>query len=89
MAARFPQISTHKISLGALAQWAEANGGTRAWLLAVQPESIKPGQQLTPTLQKTLELLRDFLKASLGHGGTGVLARPDRVKLGGEIEVHA
>ena len=43
MTARFPQISTHKISLGLLTKWAEVNGKTKAWLLGVQPESRKPG----------------------------------------------
>ena len=57
MVARFPQISTHKISLGLLAKRAEANGTTKAWLLGVQPESLKPGEELTPAVQATLELL--------------------------------
>ena len=34
MAARFPLVSTHKISLALLAKLTEANGTTRAWLLA-------------------------------------------------------
>jgi len=38
MAARFPQISTHKISLGTLAQWVESGSPTRAHLLGVQPQ---------------------------------------------------
>lgn len=61
MTARFPQISTHKISLGLLAKWAEANGTTKAWLLGVQPESLRPGQALTATLQRTLAALRELL----------------------------
>ena len=89
MAARFPQISTHKISLSVLAQWAEANGTTRVWLLGVQPESLKSQQQLTPTLQNTLELLCDLLKTGTDRVGTGVLAHPCRAKLGSELEVNA
>jgi hydrogenase maturation protease len=89
MAARFPQISTHKISLALLAQWAEAGGTTKAWLLGVQPESLKPAAQLTPTLQRTLDALCDLLKTGTVNGGTGVLARPSRAKLGSELEVHA
>jgi hydrogenase 3 maturation protease len=58
---RFPQISTHKISLGVLAKWAEANGKTKAWLLGVEPESTKPAQQLTPAVQTTLEALAELL----------------------------
>jgi hydrogenase maturation protease len=61
MANRFPQISTHKISLGMLAKWAESNGTTRAWLLGVQPESLKSGASLTPTVQRTLEMLAELL----------------------------
>jgi hydrogenase maturation protease len=68
IAGRFPQISTHKISLGALAKWAEANGTTQAWLLGVQPESLKAAEtklgappRLTPAVQTTLEVLVDLL----------------------------
>jgi hydrogenase maturation protease len=62
MSARYPQVSTHKISLGLLAKWAEANGTTKAWLLGVQPESLKPGDELTPAVRATLELLRDLVR---------------------------
>ncbi|MGO8926640.1 MAG: hydrogenase maturation protease [Limisphaerales bacterium] len=61
IAARFPQVSTHKLSLGLLAKQVEANGRTKAWLLGVQPESLKPGQELTPTIQATLELLVELV----------------------------
>jgi len=61
IAARYPQVSTHKISLGLLARWIEADGKTRAWLLGVQPGSLKAGEPLTSTLRTTLEALRDLL----------------------------
>jgi hydrogenase 3 maturation protease len=61
MAVRFPQVSTHKISLGVWAMWVEATGRTKVWLLGVQPESLKPGQGLTPTLQTTLASLCEIL----------------------------
>jgi hypothetical protein len=67
MAARFPQISTHKISLGLLAKWVEASGKTKAWLLGVQPESLKAAQRLTPVVQETVEALKDLL-CSIGCG---------------------
>jgi hydrogenase maturation protease len=59
---RYPQISTHKVSLELLAKWAEANGTTKAWLLGVQPESLKPGARLTPAVQATLELLLELVR---------------------------
>jgi hydrogenase 3 maturation protease len=62
VAARFPQVSTHKISLALLGLWAESNGTTRAWLLGVQPESLNAGQPLTTTMQETLEALRELLR---------------------------
>ena len=61
MTARFPQVSTHKISLGLLAMWAEANGATKAWLLGVQPESVQPGTALSPRLTKTMAALKQLL----------------------------
>jgi hydrogenase 3 maturation protease len=65
MAARFPQISTHKLSLGLLAKQIEANGRTKAWLLGVQPESLRLSEELTPTVRATLELLLDLLAGCL------------------------
>lgn len=61
IAARFPQVSTHKISVGVLARWVELGHSTKAWLLGVQAESLKPSPQLTPTLQVSLEALRELL----------------------------
>jgi len=86
IASRFPQISTHKISLGLLAQWAESNGTTKAWLLGVQPESLESTPQLTPQLKKSLQLLLDLLT---GHVGTAARGCPAEPKPGSELEVNA
>ncbi len=59
---RFPQISTHKISVSVLARWVEASGTTRVWLLGVQPESLKPMQQLTPAVQVALIVVNEVLR---------------------------
>jgi len=61
MAARFPQVSTHKISLGLLAKWVEDNGRTKVRLLGVQPGSLKAAGGLTPAVQTTLEVLATIL----------------------------
>jgi hypothetical protein len=45
-----------------LARQLEANGCTKAWLLGVHAESLRQGERLSPTVQATLELLRDLLK---------------------------
>ncbi len=59
--ARFPQISTHKISLGLLARMLESEGRTKAWLLGVQPRSLGPGLGLSPKLEASLEMLARLL----------------------------
>ena len=95
MSATYPQISTHKISLGLLAGWVEANGKTKAWLIGVQPESLKAGPQLTPTLQTTLEVLAELLR-DIGSARveTAAQACPERSRRGCpaerqlELEVH-
>jgi len=61
MAARFPQISTHRLSLGMLAKCFEARGTTRAWLLAAQPASLQPAPTLSPPIQTTLAILADLI----------------------------
>jgi len=61
MLARYPQVSTHKISLGMLAKFVESGGATKAWLLGVQPESIKEKQSLSPPVRKTSGLLLELL----------------------------
>jgi len=61
MAARFPQISTHKISLSTLAKFIEANGVTKAWLLGVQPDSIRGRSTLSPRVRATLDVLLGLL----------------------------
>ena len=62
LVALFPQISTHKLSLGLLAKQVEANGRTKAWLLGVQPKSLKVGEELTATVRGTLELLLELMR---------------------------
>jgi hydrogenase maturation protease len=64
-AARYPQLSTHKLSLGTLAALIEAEGPTRVFLLGVQPQSLDYGAELSVPLRTTLEILRDLLAESL------------------------
>jgi hydrogenase maturation protease len=61
IARTFPQISTHKISAGILAKWIEAEGTTKAWLLGVQPGSLKQVKGLTKDVQATIDILEELL----------------------------
>ena len=61
IATAFPQISTHKISLGVLAQVLEG-AGTRVWLLGVQPESLQLGQELSATMEASMEIIHGLLR---------------------------
>ena len=67
MEARFPQVSTHRLSLGLLAGWIEQNGHTTVHLLGVQPVSLKPGAALSIPVQAALELLVEVLRAAAGE----------------------
>ena len=69
MKARFPQVSTHKISLSVLAMWVESAGSTRAWLLGVQPVSIKPGGPVSEQVKTTLGVLKQLILEFQGHKG--------------------
>lgn len=73
MQTRFPQVSTHKISLGLLAGLIETNSRAKAWLLGVQPESLRPVRGLSAPLRVSLEILRAFLVEGLsGQAGSVV-----------------
>ncbi len=61
MTSKFPQVSTHKLSLGLLAKLVESRGTTRAWLLGVQPESLAPGKPLSSPVQRSLEALLELV----------------------------
>jgi hydrogenase maturation protease len=61
MSARFPQISTHKISLGLMAKLVEEKGRTRARLLGIQPESLKSTGELSPVVKETLNVLCELI----------------------------
>ncbi len=63
MATRFPQISTHNISLGLLAQCVENGGTSRAWLLGAQPASLKPSSTLSPPVRAALAILTEEIAA--------------------------
>ncbi len=68
MAARFPQVSTHHLSLGMLAKYVESGGTARAWLLGAQPASLKRSPALSPALQTTLAILTGLIGSAVSEG---------------------
>jgi len=68
MASRFPQVSTHRLSLGLLARMVETRGTTKAWLLGVQPQSLRPGRELSSSVQTTMAVLIKLLMSRLNAG---------------------
>jgi hydrogenase maturation protease len=59
--ARFPQVSTHQLSLGMLANYIESGGHTRVWLIGAHPASLKPAGHLSRSLEATVETLAELI----------------------------
>lgn len=78
IAARYPQVSTHTLSLGTLARLIEATGRTRAVLLGIQPQRVADGRDLSPSVRASAELLCDLLAECLGVGAEPVTACGER-----------
>ncbi len=64
---RFPQISTHTISLGTLARLIEQESSARVWLLGIQPAALRDGTGLSDAAHTTMELLRHILLDALAR----------------------
>lgn len=58
---RFPQVSTHKLSLGTLARMLEMDRGAQVWLLGVQPAELK-GPALSAIVETTVQTLTALLR---------------------------
>lgn len=62
IAGRFPQISTHKLSLGTVARLVAGGSACRVWLIGVQPRSIDMnGATLSAPVNTTVNLLAHCL----------------------------
>jgi len=70
MSSRFAQVSTHRLSLGLLAQCVESSGKTRAWLLGIQPESLRGVGGLSPSVQSAMNFLGQLLADLLSTGAS-------------------
>ena len=79
IAARYPQVSTHKLSLGTIARLIEAQGPTRVFLLGVQAQSAADGAELSAPVRTTLKILRDLLVETLAIGTKPLTVCGERV----------
>jgi hydrogenase maturation protease len=59
----FPQVSTHRLSLGTLARLIGLEKGKRVWLLGIQSESIQMGAGVSAAVAKTAVLLTELIAA--------------------------
>ena len=57
----FPQVSTHKYSLGTLAGIISSGNGTKVWLLGMRPVSTEMGTGLSRAVKKTLTMLTELI----------------------------
>jgi hydrogenase maturation protease len=57
IAARYPMVSTHKLSLGLLARMTAGEGRPRVWLLGIQPDSIAMRPALSAVVENTVSAL--------------------------------
>lgn len=58
VATQYPQVSTHKLSLGTVAKLISDNDVCRVWLLGIQPSSISLNTEgLSSVVDKTANLL--------------------------------
>jgi hydrogenase maturation protease len=63
---RFPQVSTHKISLSAIAKYIEANGKTSVWLIGIQVKNIRMASGLSPEVKEAADVLTGSLTRQPG-----------------------
>jgi hydrogenase maturation protease len=63
--ARYPQVSTHKISLGTIAQMISRDSAMTVWLVGIQPSGIAlSGAALSPVVDRTVQLIVDFFTSA-------------------------
>ncbi len=70
---QFPQVSTHRISLGTLARLVASESGARVFLLGVRPGSLGQQPGLSPAVEKTARCLAEILAEALTGQPTAAL----------------
>ncbi len=63
--ASYPQVSTHRISLGALAALIERETRARVWLLGIKPQTLSPGAALSEPVERARAVITELLASLL------------------------
>lgn len=70
---RFPQVSTHKISLSTIANIIESNGKTRVWLIGIQPQMLTHSSGLSDEVKRSADVLIGVLSQKFRLNGKAIL----------------
>ncbi len=68
MVAAYPQLSTHKFSLGTLARLIESQCDSRVWLLGVRPGRLRRAGGLSREVRESMDALRVLIGETLRTG---------------------
>jgi len=60
----FPQVSTHRYSIGTLAEIIRSGKGTKVWLLGVSPASTEMGGALSGAVKESLRMLTELIPSA-------------------------
>ncbi|MBM3495480.1 MAG: hydrogenase maturation protease, partial [Armatimonadetes bacterium] len=72
VASRYPQVSTHKISLGALARFIQGpEGAPQVWLIGIQPGTVRAGAAMSDAVVASARGVAAALTAWDGWGPRG------------------
>jgi hydrogenase maturation protease len=89
----FPQVSTHKLSLGTLARLIRRQSGARVHLLGVRPASLHPGAGLSAAVKDSAgslaTLLDGLLAAQDGRQTTATASTSPSTSGEGQDSPHA
>jgi len=77
---RFPQVSTHKLSLGTLATLIQNQCRAEVWCLGVKPASLAPGTGLSQPVKTTLQVLEKVLLEVLTNRAQAVSERRNELR---------
>lgn len=71
--ARYPQVSTHKMSVATLARLAGEGNNASLWLIGIQPQSIEMNRQgLSEPVATTIHILAQAITQAISAVGCGL-----------------